>query len=168
MSIERARPGLEPEPVPGPRAAGERGTPGPGPSYARGDLLAAVRALAPRLRAASDEIEQARTMPEPLVEAMADAGFYRMLLPRALAGGEIDVLTYFDVVEALARADSAAGWSVVISTSSMVSTSSPAACSSAWIPAPRRSDLPGRRDPLPPRTATFSEPLETGEPWARR
>ncbi|HVQ75578.1 MAG TPA: acyl-CoA dehydrogenase family protein [Candidatus Binatia bacterium] len=149
MSIERARPRLEPEPVPGPRAAGERGTPGPGPSYARGDLLAAVRALAPRLRAASDEIEQARTMPEPLVEAMADAGFYRMLLPRALSGGEIDALTYFDVVEALARADSAAGWSVVISTSSMVSTvrGLPDDTLAAMFTSPRRTIMAGSAPP---------------------
>ena len=35
------------------------------PSYAREDLLAAVRALAPRLRASSDEIEAARSLSEP-------------------------------------------------------------------------------------------------------
>ncbi len=92
------------------------------PSYARDDLLAAVRALAPRLRVAADEIERGRSLPEPLVRAMVDAGLYRMLVPRSLGGGEVDPLTYFDVVDALAQADSAAGWSVLISTSTMTMT----------------------------------------------
>jgi alkylation response protein AidB-like acyl-CoA dehydrogenase len=96
--------------------------PRPVPSYARDDLLAAVGALAGPLRAAADEIERARTLPESVVEAMVQAGLYRMLLPRAHGGGEVDPLTYFDVIEALARADSAAAWSVLISTSSMTST----------------------------------------------
>jgi alkylation response protein AidB-like acyl-CoA dehydrogenase len=93
-----------------------------GPSYAREDLLAAVEALAPRLRAAADEIERGRSLTEPLVQAMVDAGLYRLFLPRSLGGGEIDPVTYHDVVEALARADSAAAWSVLISTSTLTGT----------------------------------------------
>ena len=44
------------------------------PSFARDDLLAAVRALAPRLRAASDEIETSRSLTEPLVQARSSRG----------------------------------------------------------------------------------------------
>jgi alkylation response protein AidB-like acyl-CoA dehydrogenase len=93
-----------------------------GPSYTREALLGAVQALAPRLRAAAGEVERGRSLTEPLVQAMVDAGLYGMFLPRSLGGGEIDPLTYFDVVEALARADSAAGWSVLISTSTQTGT----------------------------------------------
>jgi alkylation response protein AidB-like acyl-CoA dehydrogenase len=93
-----------------------------GPSYVREDLLAAVGALAPRLAAAADEVERERSLTEPLVQAMVDAGLYRLFLPRSLGGGELDPMTYFDVVEALARADSTAAWSVLISTSTMTST----------------------------------------------
>jgi indole-3-acetate monooxygenase len=105
-------------------AAGRRVAvaPGPVPSYGRDELLEAVGALTERLRTAADEIERARTLPEALVEAMVEAGLYRMLLPRGLGGGEVDPLTYFDVIDALAQADSAAAWSVLISTSSMTST----------------------------------------------
>jgi len=92
------------------------------PSYARDDLLAAVEALTPRLRAASDEVERGGSLTEPLLQAMVEAGLYRMFLPRALGGGEVDPLTYFEVIEALARADSAAAWSVLISTSTMTGT----------------------------------------------
>ena len=56
------------------------------------------------------------------MQALADAGLYRMFLPRSLGGGEVDPLTYFEVVEELTRADSAVGWSVLISTSTMTST----------------------------------------------
>jgi len=93
------------------------------PSYARDDLLAAVRALAPKLRAASDEIEAGRSLTEPLVQAMVDAGFYRLYLPRSLGGGELDPLTYFDVIEALTHVESTAGWSTLISTGAMTITS---------------------------------------------
>jgi alkylation response protein AidB-like acyl-CoA dehydrogenase len=92
------------------------------PGYARDDLLAAVHALAPRLRAASADVEAARSLPEPLVQALADAGLYRLYLPRSLGGGELDPLTYFEVIEALARVESAAAWSVLISTGAMTIT----------------------------------------------
>jgi alkylation response protein AidB-like acyl-CoA dehydrogenase len=92
------------------------------PSYERKDLLAAVEALAPLLREAAPETEAKRTLPEPIVQAMVDAGLYRLFLPRSLGGGEIDPLTYFDVIEALAQVESAAAWSVLISTSTMTIT----------------------------------------------
>jgi alkylation response protein AidB-like acyl-CoA dehydrogenase len=53
---------------------------------------------------------------------MAEAGLYRMYLPRSLGGGELDPLTYFDVIEALAQVESVAGWSVLISTGAMTIT----------------------------------------------
>src|SRR5262245_34410130 len=92
------------------------------PRYARGGVMAAVEKLVPTISAMSAAIERARTLPEPLVQALADAGLYRIFLPRSLGGGESDPLSYFDVVEELARADSAVGWSVLISTSSMTGT----------------------------------------------
>jgi alkylation response protein AidB-like acyl-CoA dehydrogenase len=119
------------------------------PSYAREDLLAAVRALAPRLRAASDETEAARSLSEPLVQAMVDAGFYRMYLPRSLGGGEVDPLTYFDVIEALAQVESAAGWSVLISTGAMTITARglPDEPLRAMFTSPRRTLMAGSGPP---------------------
>ena len=92
------------------------------PDYSREALLDAVKGLAPALRAASMEVERGRSLTEPLVQAMVDAGLYRMFLPRALGGGALDPLAYFDVVEALAQVESAAAWSVLISTSTMTLT----------------------------------------------
>ena len=139
-------------PISGPEPAEPLSTDGAEPpSYTRDDLLTAARKLAPGIRAASDEIERGRTLTEPIVQALADAGLYRMFLPRSLGGGEVEPLTYFDVVEELARADSAVGWSVLISTSTMTSTVRAFADA---VLAPLPSPRPGARSwaaPRPPR-----------------
>ena len=49
-------------------------------------LLDAARELAPKIRAAADEIEAERELPRALFEALADAGFYHMAVPRSLGG----------------------------------------------------------------------------------
>jgi alkylation response protein AidB-like acyl-CoA dehydrogenase len=119
------------------------------PSYSRDDLLAAVRALAPRLRADAAETERGRTLPEALVGAMVEAGLYSMLLPRSLGGGQVDPLTYFEVVEALARAESAAGWSVLISTSTSTMTARglPDETLAAMFTSPREMVMAGSGPP---------------------
>jgi alkylation response protein AidB-like acyl-CoA dehydrogenase len=84
-------------------------------------LLEAARALGPRIRACSRETERDRRLPEWLVQELVDAGLYQMFLPRSLGGFELPPIAYFDVVEELARIDSAVAWSILISTSSMTS-----------------------------------------------
>lgn len=75
-------------------------------------LLDAARELGPKIRAAADEIETERELPRPLFEALADAGFYHMAVPRALGGAELDLPTYIQVVEELGKADASAAWTV--------------------------------------------------------
>ena len=41
----------------------------------------AVQALAPQIRDVAEEIEAARRLPQRLVKAMAEAGFFRLLTP---------------------------------------------------------------------------------------
>ena len=55
--------------------------------------LEGVRALAPAIRQRADEIEQARRVPLDLVQGLAEAGAFRMCIPRDLGGGECDVAT---------------------------------------------------------------------------
>jgi alkylation response protein AidB-like acyl-CoA dehydrogenase len=119
------------------------------PSYTRDDLLAAVQRLEPALRAAAMEVERERTLTEPLVQAMADVGLYRMFLPHSLGGGEVDPLTYFDVVEALARVEAAAAWSVLISTSTMTVTvrGLPDELLREMFPSPRQTIMAGSGPP---------------------
>jgi alkylation response protein AidB-like acyl-CoA dehydrogenase len=76
--------------------------------------LNAVRELAPKIRAASDEIEQGRRLPLHLVEQMQRAGVFRMAMPRAWGGPELNVLSQLRVIEALSIGDASAGWCAMI------------------------------------------------------
>jgi alkylation response protein AidB-like acyl-CoA dehydrogenase len=82
--------------------------------------LDAARALAPRLRAAADEIERARRLPPELVRALAASGIFRLCVPHSLGGGETDPATLVAVLETLAAADGSAGWCAMIGANSGV------------------------------------------------
>ena len=75
-------------------------------------LLDAARELAPKIRAAADEIEAERELPRALFETLADAGFYHMAVPRSLGGAELDLPTYIQVLEELGKADASTAWTI--------------------------------------------------------
>jgi alkylation response protein AidB-like acyl-CoA dehydrogenase len=76
--------------------------------------LDAVRELAPKIRAAADEIEKGRRLPLRIVEQMQRAGVFRMAMPRAWGGPELNLLSQLRVIEALSIADASAGWCAMI------------------------------------------------------
>jgi alkylation response protein AidB-like acyl-CoA dehydrogenase len=82
--------------------------------------LAGALALAPRVRAEADRIERERRLTPELVQAMAAAGVFRLLVPRALGGLEVEPTTFVTTVEALAEADGSAGWCAMIAATSAV------------------------------------------------
>jgi len=53
------------------------------------DYVERARQLAPLLTAAADEIEARRELPDRVVEALIERGFFRLLLPRSLGGAEL-------------------------------------------------------------------------------
>ena len=77
-------------------------------------VLHAAIALAEQIRAASDEIERGRRIPPSTAQAMKDAGVFGMAMPRAWGGPELDPLTQFRVIEALAMAEGSVGWCAMI------------------------------------------------------
>jgi indole-3-acetate monooxygenase len=77
-------------------------------------FVEAAMALAPQIRAYADDAERTRRLPMPLVEAMAEAGFFRLWIPRVLGGEETDPATLVRVVEEISRSDGATGWCVAI------------------------------------------------------
>ena len=77
-------------------------------------FIDAAKGLASQIQASAQEIERARRLPLALVEAMAEAGLFRLWIPRALGGEETDPMTLVRVVEEVARADGAAGWCMAI------------------------------------------------------
>jgi alkylation response protein AidB-like acyl-CoA dehydrogenase len=78
--------------------------------------LEATRELAPKIRAAADEIEQGRRLPLHLVREMQRAGVFRMAMPREWGGPELNLLSQLQVIEALSMADASAGWCAMIGT----------------------------------------------------
>ena len=78
------------------------------------DLVSRAHAMAPSLRARAAELDEARRLPEDLVAALRAAGFLRMFVPRSHGGHETDLRTGMAVLEALATADPAVGWTVMI------------------------------------------------------
>jgi indole-3-acetate monooxygenase len=75
-------------------------------------LVRAAAALRPVLRRYRDEIEREQRLPRDLVDQLRAAGFYRMVIPRALGGLEADPLTYLRVVELLAEGAGSVGWNI--------------------------------------------------------
>jgi indole-3-acetate monooxygenase len=74
--------------------------------------LDAARKLAPIIRSCADQIEADRELPRPLFEALADAGLFKLALPRSLGGAEIDLPTYVEVLEEIGKADASTAWIV--------------------------------------------------------
>jgi alkylation response protein AidB-like acyl-CoA dehydrogenase len=78
--------------------------------------LSAVRELVPKIRAAANEIEQGRRLPLHIVREMQRAGVFRMSMPRAWGGSELNLLSQMRVIETLSMADASAGWCAMIGT----------------------------------------------------
>jgi alkylation response protein AidB-like acyl-CoA dehydrogenase len=78
------------------------------------EILETVQQLAPSVAARTDEIEQGRRMPADLVDTLAAAGCFRMLVPRSHGGAELDFTAQMRVIAELARADGSVGWTTMI------------------------------------------------------
>jgi alkylation response protein AidB-like acyl-CoA dehydrogenase len=101
--------------------------------------LEAARTLAPLIRASAPETDAQRELPRPLFEAMADAGLFRLALPRTLGGAEMDLPSYIQVIEELGRADASTAWvtnqvSIFATYAARMET---AAARAIWIDTPR-------------------------------
>jgi alkylation response protein AidB-like acyl-CoA dehydrogenase len=81
-------------------------------------ILANARRLDPLLREHAVEVEAARRLTTPVVDALRDSGVFRMAMPRAWGGPEVDLLTQVEILEVLSRADASAGWCAMIGSDS--------------------------------------------------
>ncbi|MBI4205936.1 MAG: acyl-CoA dehydrogenase family protein [Betaproteobacteria bacterium] len=101
--------------------------------------LEVARELAPLIRASADEIEEARELPRPLFEAIADAGMFHLAVPRAIGGSEIDFPTYVQVMEELGKADASTAWIVnqCATFGTFAARMSPDVARQIWIDTPR-------------------------------
>jgi alkylation response protein AidB-like acyl-CoA dehydrogenase len=84
----------------------------------RANSVADMRRLAAEAARLAPEAERERRLPDELVAAMVDEGVFRLLVPAALGGLEVDPATFVTAVEELARGDGAAGWCAAIGATS--------------------------------------------------
>jgi alkylation response protein AidB-like acyl-CoA dehydrogenase len=119
------------------------------------DWAERVRALAPIVEQWRDVAEQQRHMPEPLFEALRDAGLYKMSTPAVFGGDELDHLTTVGVVEELSRLDGSVGWNVMIGTGNAIAASCLPETAAAEIFSSNPSMvIAGSLRPVPGNTAT--------------
>jgi alkylation response protein AidB-like acyl-CoA dehydrogenase len=72
--------------------------------------LRAARQIVPRVGAAADEIERIGRLPAELVAALHEARLFRLLLPAALGGEEVEPAAFLQVMEEIAKADASTAW----------------------------------------------------------
>ncbi len=78
----------------------------------RTDPVARARALTVLIGAAAPDIESNRRLTEPVVDALQEAGLFRLLMPHSLGGEEVAPARFLEVVETLAKADASTAWCV--------------------------------------------------------
>ncbi len=72
--------------------------------------LDAAPSFVERVADAADRIDAERQMPPDLAADMADAGFFRLLLPRELGGAELAHPDFLRILELFAAADASVAW----------------------------------------------------------
>jgi hypothetical protein len=80
----------------------------------RDELLADVEAVAPILTEHAPQSEKLGRLNEPTIEALRKTRLLRFACPRELGGYEADPITALEVLEAVARIDGSAGWTLGI------------------------------------------------------
>ncbi len=69
----------------------------------------------------ANEIEQARVLPQDLADKLAQAGLYKLLVPKTYQGHEVHPCTFLSVIEQVAQADGSVGWCLnICNTSGLV------------------------------------------------
>jgi len=78
------------------------------------DLVAAARQLGPMILDRREESERERRLSPTVLLAMHEARLFRMYVPVEYGGLETDPITSMQVVEAVAEADAATAWNLMI------------------------------------------------------
>jgi len=76
-------------------------------------LTEIAHALEPLIREHAEVIEEGR-IPSPLVDALHDAGVFKMMLPRELGGLEAEPVEWLQMIEELSRVNASVGWNAFI------------------------------------------------------
>ncbi|WP_420446332.1 acyl-CoA dehydrogenase family protein [Candidatus Poriferisodalis sp.] len=83
-------------------------------------MLAAAAGFLGELRERSIEIDRLRKLPQDLADSLAEAGFYRTLVPPTLGGLGLSPTTVAQVSETLATGNASAAWCTFIGATSQI------------------------------------------------
>ena len=76
------------------------------------DYIDSARQFAVKVAERVDENDEERRIPADLAGELADAGFFRLLVPESLGGVEIEYPAFVEIVRIFARADASTAWCV--------------------------------------------------------
>ena len=76
------------------------------------DHLEAIARLAPLIAEHRAAFDSARHLPDPVFDALAEAGLFRLWLPETLGGPQLSPADFMTVVEAASAIDGSVGWLV--------------------------------------------------------
>ncbi|MEA1672826.1 acyl-CoA dehydrogenase family protein [Nitrospirillum sp. BR 11163] len=78
------------------------------------DVVSAVKALLPELRAAQSESDRLARPPTHIVERLREAGAYRLTIPKEYGGLQADMKTWMDTITEIGRGDAGVAWAVTL------------------------------------------------------
>ncbi|MFD4415865.1 acyl-CoA dehydrogenase family protein [Streptomyces sp. NPDC058476] len=78
------------------------------------DLVARAAVLRPLLREHAAATETGRRVPDPVIDAIADAGLFKLATPRRYGGHQTSMRTMLDVSATLAEGDGSTSWVVTL------------------------------------------------------
>jgi alkylation response protein AidB-like acyl-CoA dehydrogenase len=76
-------------------------------------MIERARSIVPLVAEAAEETERESRLPQRVVDALVEAGLFKMLAPRELGGSEADFRGYVLAAETLGAADASTGWCIV-------------------------------------------------------
>src|SRR5438046_2687674 len=84
------------------------------PGMALEQLRKALRELAPVVTAHARESERAAQLAQPVVRGLIEHGLFRIWIPRAYGGFELELAQALQLYESAAAIDGSFGWAVMI------------------------------------------------------
>jgi 3-hydroxy-9,10-secoandrosta-1,3,5(10)-triene-9,17-dione monooxygenase len=78
------------------------------------DVVSAVKALLPEIRAAQAESDRLARPPEHIVQKLREAGAYNLTIPKKYGGLQADMRTWMETVTEIGRGDAGVAWAVTL------------------------------------------------------
>lgn len=78
------------------------------------EIIARATALVPTLRARAAACDALGRIPDETIAAFEEAGFFRILQPKAFGGYEMSPLTYYRVLQEVASGCPSSGWGLMV------------------------------------------------------